>query len=181
MSRRAFVLLRVLVGAGVGALAVVLVWNLTHQHTAAARKILHGKIVKAPAFDLDRLDRSGKLSLASLRGKVVVLNFWASDCIPCKQEMPLIEAASKRWSGTAVVVGVDVADGRSPARAFMRRYGATYPNVFDPEAGTAGAYGVIGTPITVFVDRRGRVIPPWIKGPATAQGLADGIRRALAS
>jgi cytochrome c biogenesis protein CcmG/thiol:disulfide interchange protein DsbE len=179
--RRAFLGLRVLAGAGVAALAAVLVWNLTHQDTGAARKIAHGRIVRAPAFDLDRLDRSGKLSLASLRGKVVVLNFWASDCVPCKEEMPRIEAASRRWAGKAVVVGVDVADGRSPAEAFMRRYGARYPNVFDPDAATAGAYGVYGTPMTYFVDRRGRLIPPRIKGPATAQSLAEGIRRALAS
>jgi cytochrome c biogenesis protein CcmG, thiol:disulfide interchange protein DsbE len=182
VSRRsAFVLLRALVGAGVGALAVVLVWNLTHQHTAAARKIQHGKIVRAPAFDLARLDTSGKLSLASLRGKVVVLNFWASDCVPCKQEMPRIEAAAKRWAGKAVVVGVDVADGRSPAQAFMRHYGATYANVFDPDSATAGAYGVYGTPMTYFVDKRGRLIPPRIVGEATAKSLAAGIRRALAA
>lgn len=182
MSRkRAVLALRLLAGAGVVALAVVLVRNLTHQHTAAARKIQHGKVVRAPAFDLDRLDTTGKLSLASLHGKVVVLNFWASDCVPCKQEMPRIEAASRRWAGKAVVVGVDVADGRSPARAFMRRYGATYPNVFDPDSATAGAYGVYGTPMTYFVDRRGRLIPPRIVGEATRQAIADGIRRALAS
>lgn len=179
--RRALLGLRVLVGAGVAALAGLLIWNLSHQHTAAARKILHDKIVRAPVFDLDRLDRSGRLSLASLRGKVVVLNFWASDCVPCKQEMPRIEAAARRWAGKAVVVGVDVADGRAPAQAFMRRYGATYPNVFDPDSATAGAYGVYGTPMTYFVDRRGRLIPPRIVGEATRQAIADGIRRALAS
>lgn len=182
MTRRRVVLgVRALVGAGVLALGGLLVWNLTHQHTAAARKIASGKIVKAPPFDLPRLDTDGRLSLASLRGKVVVLNFWASDCIPCKQEMPRIEAASKQWAGKAVVVGVDVLDGHSAAQKFMRRYGATYPNVFDQHGATVGDYGLIGTPTTVFIDRRGRVIPPRVQGEATAQSLADGIRRALAA
>lgn len=183
MNRRAILWwpLRTLAGAVVVALGGVLAWNLTHQHTKAARQIAAGKIVRAPAFDLQRLDRPGRLSLASLRGKVVVLNFWASDCVPCKQEMPRIEAASKRWSPQAVVVGVDVLDGRAAARAFMRRYGATYPMIFDPDATMAGNYGIYGTPITVFVDRRGRVIPPRVLGEATEQSLADGIRRALAA
>jgi cytochrome c biogenesis protein CcmG/thiol:disulfide interchange protein DsbE len=182
VSRRtAYRSLRLVSGAGVLALGGILVWNLTHQHTGAARKIVRQQIVAAPAFDANRLDASGKLSLASLRGKVVVLNFWASDCVPCKQEMPRIEAASKRWAGKAVVVGVDVEDGSSQARAFLRRYGATYPVIVDPDGAMAGRYAVIGTPTTLFVDPRGRVIPPGVQGPATAQTLAAGIRRALAA
>jgi cytochrome c biogenesis protein CcmG/thiol:disulfide interchange protein DsbE len=163
------------------ALGAVLVWNHAHQHTGAAKKISAGKIVRAPAFDLARLDRPGRLSLASLRGKVVVLNFWASDCVPCKQEMPRVEAAARRYGDRVVFVGVDVDDGPGPARAFMKRYGATYPNVSDPIAATAGDYGIIGTPTTLFLDRRGRVIPPRVQGKVTAASLADGIRRAEAA
>jgi cytochrome c biogenesis protein CcmG, thiol:disulfide interchange protein DsbE len=182
VSRRAaFRALQVVAGAGVAVLAGVLVWNLTHQHTGAAKKIVAGKITPAPPFDLRRLDRDGRLSLASLRGKVVVLNFWASDCIPCKQEMPRVEAAAKRYAGRVVFVGVDVDDGDGPARAFMRRYGATYANVADPIAETAGDFGVIGTPTTLFVDRRGRVVPPRVQGAVTTTSLADGIRRAEAA
>lgn len=182
MSRRALLWVgRAVAACVVGALGALLVWNLTHQHNGAARKIAHNRIVGAPAFDLERLDRSGRLRLASLRGKVVVINFWASDCVPCKQEMPRVEAASKRWSKQAVVVGVDVLDNRGAARAFMRRYGATYPVVFDPDGTVAGDYGVYGTPMTYFVDRRGRLIPPRVVGKVTAATIAEGIRRALAT
>jgi cytochrome c biogenesis protein CcmG/thiol:disulfide interchange protein DsbE len=180
VSRRtAFRAAQAVAAAGVVALAVLLVRDLAHQHTHAARAIAAGRITKAPPFDLRRIDRPGRLSLASLRGKVVVLNFWASDCVPCKEEMPRVEAAAKRYGARGVVfVGVDVDDGDSPARAFMKRYGATYPNVADPIAATAGDFGVIGTPTTLFLDRRGRVIPPRVQGVVTAESLADGIRRA---
>ena len=67
-----------------------------------------------------------------------------------------------------------------PARAFLKRYGATYPVVFDPSGETVGPYGVgQGTPQTFFVDRRGRLIPPHVLGPVTAASLAAGISRAL--
>ena len=88
--------LRVVAGAGVLVLGAVLVWRVTHQPASAKTQVTDARIVRAPNFDLARLNGDGKLSLASLRGKVVVVNFWASDCLPCKQEMPRLEAAARR-------------------------------------------------------------------------------------
>ena len=179
IDRRVVLGLRVLAAAGVVTLGVALVWRVTHQPASAKRQVSDEKIVKAPNFDLTRLNGTGKLSLASLRGKVVVINFWASDCLPCKKEMPRLEAAAHRYAASTVFVGIDVLDFKGPARKFLKRYGATYPAVFDPNGITAGPYGVTATPQTFFVDRRGRLIPPHVLGPVTDKSLAAGISRAL--
>jgi cytochrome c biogenesis protein CcmG, thiol:disulfide interchange protein DsbE len=180
MARPLVLGVRALAGTAVAILAAVLVWHVTHQPASAKKQVSDEKITRAPAFDLARLNGTGKLSLASLRGKVVVVNFWASDCQPCKQEMPRLEAAARRYAATTTFVGVDLLDFKGPARAFLKRYGATYPVVFDPSGETVGPYGVgQGTPQTFFVDRRGRLIPPHVLGPVTDKSLAAGISRAL--
>jgi peroxiredoxin len=169
--------LRIAAGAGVVALAVVLVWRLTHQ----PEQIPQGKVVPAPAFDLSRLSGGGKVSLAALRGKAVVVNFWASDCIPCKQEMPRLQAASDRWAAKNVaVVGIDVLDSRSAARRFTRRHRVTYEIGFDALGDIASRYGVAYTPTTFFIDRRGRILRR-ILGPVSDAELDAQIGRALSS
>jgi cytochrome c biogenesis protein CcmG, thiol:disulfide interchange protein DsbE len=175
--------LRVLSGAAVAALAVVLVWHVTHQPASVAPQVARHQVVRAPAFTLARLAGSGTLSLASLRGKAVVVNFWASDCAPCKQEMPRLVSFARQWSARGVVVvGIDVLEqSKGPARAFSRRYGATYPMVFDPTGSTVDPWGVgQGTPQTFFVDRSGRIVD-HVLGPVSAQALRTGAGRALSS
>jgi cytochrome c biogenesis protein CcmG, thiol:disulfide interchange protein DsbE len=168
------------VGAVLGLLAL-LVWDVTHgQGPGVAQKVDKGKVVAAPALDLPRLDGSGKLSLASLRGKVVVVNFWESYCVPCEQEARRVVAASKKWKSMGVVfLGVNAFDTKGAAGAYLRRDGVDYANVRDGVGTTFGRWGVTGVPETFFVDRRGRVVPPHITGPASAQALAEGIRNAL--
>jgi cytochrome c biogenesis protein CcmG/thiol:disulfide interchange protein DsbE len=173
--------IRVAAGAGVLALATVLGWHLTHQDTATAKAVARGRITPAPAFSLDRLEGSGKVTLAALRGKAVVLNFWASDCIPCKREMPQLQRASQRWHGKRVeVVGIDALDFRGAARRFVRDHGITYPIGFDGVGDAVIHYGVNYTPTTFFVDRRGRIVKR-ILGPMTDAVLDAQIRRALTS
>ena len=138
------------------------------------------QIVPAPLFTKQLVATRGTLSLASLRGKVVVLNFWQSYCAPCTHEARLLADTSRSWSGKGVVfVGVDEQDLRGPALKFMHRFNITYPIVADDLALT-GHYGVTGYPETFFIDRRGRVIPPHVIGPATRKTLDAGIQRALA-
>lgn len=162
------------------ALLGVLIWDTAHSPTGkVARDVDSGKSVVAPLFTRPRVDTTGTLSLASLRGKVVVLNFWQSYCPPCTVEAPVVSAAARRWAGEDVVfVGVDVQDLRGPALKFLKRFGIDYPIVSDPGP-LVGHYGVTGYPETFFVDRRGRVVPPHIVGAATAKQLDQGIRNAL--
>jgi cytochrome c biogenesis protein CcmG, thiol:disulfide interchange protein DsbE len=168
--------------AVVAGLLVLLVWKVVHQNKGAAAELAKGKHPAAPHFDLGRLDTRGKLSLASLRGKVVVLNFWASWCDPCKSEAPRLEAAWKRWRDQGVVVvGVDAQDFTGDARRFIRRYSLTYPNVHDGPGNVLPSYGVTGFPETYFVDKRGRLVGERVEGEISAAALASGIRSALES
>ena len=174
---------RAAVAAGVLALLGLLVWSVVHGHGGGvAQKVDKGKIVPAPKLNLPRLDGQGRLTLASLRGKVVVVNFWRSDCLPCKQEARTLDAAARAWSSKGVVfVGVDALDFKGPARAYLKRYGVTYLNVRDATGGTYPGWGVTGTPETFFIDRRGNVVPPHIVSVASRQKLDEGIQRALSS
>jgi len=165
------------------ALLGVLVWDVAHRSGGrVAADVDKGEVVAAPAFSLPRTTGSGKLSLASLRGKVVVLNFWASDCVPCKQEQRQLNAAAARWAAKGVVfLGVDEIDLNGPARNYLRRYHVTYPSVSDGDGSIAGKFGVTGTPETFFIDRQGRVVPPHIVAPPQGDALEAGIRRALSA
>lgn len=166
---------------GVGVLAGLLVWHLTHQPKSVQAAVAKGKVVRAPGFALPLLTGNGKLSLASLRGKVVVLNFWQSACGPCKQEMPRLEAAARRWSSKGVVVvGVDMLDSRGAGKAFVKRYGATYPMVFDAVADTAAPYGVWNTPETFFLNPRGFIVKR-VLGPVSTAGFDQAVHSAFAA
>ena len=165
----------------VAALLGLLGWKLTRGESEVTSQLDRGGSPEAPAFTLERLDGKGELELASLRGKAVVLNFWASWCGPCKDETPLLEEGWKRWQDKDVVfVGVDVKDFRGDAREFLARYGVTYRNVYDGKGSTVGRYGVTGFPETYFIDAAGNV-RLRIAGPVEdAAELDAGIERALA-
>jgi cytochrome c biogenesis protein CcmG/thiol:disulfide interchange protein DsbE len=175
--------LRAVAVASVLALLGLLVWDLVHQNgPGVAAKVDKGKAVPAPELVLPRLSGEGNLSLASLRGKVVVVNFWQSSCYPCKLEARDVAAAARAWEGKEVVfLGVDAQDLKSSARAYMKKYNITYPNVRDALGKTWPKWGVTGVPETFFIDRRGRVVPPHITGQASREKIDAGIRRALQS
>ncbi len=168
----------------------LLVWDVLHSSTGRiAAEVDNQQIVAAYPFSRPRVGAPGGVSLAELRGKVVVLNFWQSYCPPCTHEAPVVSAISKQWAHKGVVfVGVDEQDLAGPATKFMRRFDITYPIVAD-DLSLTGHYGVTGYQETFFIDRRGRVIPMrrstasgqvgHIVGAATPVLLDAGIRSAL--
>jgi cytochrome c biogenesis protein CcmG/thiol:disulfide interchange protein DsbE len=175
--------LRVLAAGVVCALLALLVWDVAHSSGGkVARDVDKGKIVKAPAFRLPRVNGGGHLSLASLRGKVVVLNFWASDCVPCKDEQTELNNAAAKWAGKGVVfLGMDEIEVRSFAQKYLQHYKVPYESVADGDGAVAGKFGVTATPETFFIDRHGRVVPPHIVSIAKPAALDAGIRRALST
>ncbi len=173
---------QVLAIAVVLGLLAVLAWRVVRKSdggvSAAIRRSDHPV---APNFDLQRLDGPGRLELSTLRGKAVVLNFWASWCLPCRKEAPLLEEAWQKWrSKGVVVVGVDANDFKSDARRFARRYRITYPLVHDGPGRWLDDYGLNGFPETFFVSPDGRV-SSWLQGELGKEELESGIRKALSS
>jgi thiol-disulfide isomerase/thioredoxin len=121
-----------------------------------------------------------KISPADLRGWPVVVNFWASWCIPCKQEAPEVERIWQSFrSKGVVVVGVDTKDFSGDARSFMRHYGLTYPIVRDGDGSLWGPYGVTGVPETRVIDRNGKYVGTQFYGATTATDLRRSIEHAL--
>jgi len=173
----------VLAVGAVVALLGLLIWKVAKgDDNAVTGSLSQGKLVRAPGWELAKLDGTGDLALESLRGKVVVLNFWASWCGPCKDETPLLQESWKRWEGKDVVfVGMNVKDFRGDARSFVKRFGVSYPNVYDGKGSTVGRYGVTGYPETYFVDARGRVVYRIAGEVRDPDELDEGIERALAA
>jgi cytochrome c biogenesis protein CcmG, thiol:disulfide interchange protein DsbE len=112
----------------------------------------------APALELPRLSGVGAETLEDYRGNVVVLNFWASWCEPCRTESPLLQRWHKRMEKRqGTVLGVDVQDVTDDAREFISRYGLSYPMLRDGEGLTREAFAIVGFPETFVLDRRGRI------------------------
>ena len=108
----------------------------------------------APEFELKLLSDTGTLSSDDLRGSPVVLNFWASWCVPCREEMPAFEAMWRKYRDQGLqVVGVNVQDSEEGGRDFLAELGITYPVVYDGEATLSKALDVYGLPQTFFIDR----------------------------
>lgn len=110
---------------------------------------------EAPAFSGTTLDGSA-VSLAELRGRPVIVNFWGPSCEPCVREFPLLKAKLEAHGpNDLAIVGVLMDDPPDLARAFEERYGATWPTVVDPGEAIVGSYRVVARPQSYFIDRAG--------------------------
>jgi cytochrome c biogenesis protein CcmG/thiol:disulfide interchange protein DsbE len=140
-------------------------------------ELVDGKTHAAAAFTL-ALFSGATWSLSDQRGKPVLVNFWASWCPPCRQEVPVLQQGWQRHQTDVVFIGVDVWDTDSDAKQFLKQYGATYPNGPDPAGHIAIDYGLTGVPETFFIDRRGQVVHHFV-GPLD-QPTLDSLLQTLA-
>jgi DsbE subfamily thiol:disulfide oxidoreductase len=164
--------LRYSIVAGIAVLTVVLMLSFRFD----PRDIRTGTVGKpAAAFTADKLDGSGQLSLSQYEGKVVVLNFFASWCPPCKVENPAFIRVWERYrTSDVVIIGIVYEDTTDKAREYVRANGVTWPTVQDSDGRVAFAYGVHAPPETFFIGRDGIIAGRHI-GEITEQVLVNGI------
>jgi len=116
----------------------------------------------APEFTIPLLD-GGELDLSQHLGQPVVINFWASWCPPCREEAPLLERTWRSYKYQDVLfVGVNIQDTEESARVYLKAFDITYPNGLDRHGKVTVDYGVIGLPVTFFVNRDGIVERRWV-------------------
>jgi cytochrome c biogenesis protein CcmG, thiol:disulfide interchange protein DsbE len=171
--KRPGVLVIVVLGA---LLAGLLVYGLVQRKddTTLDQAVKRDKRPAAPDHALPRLDGGGTQSLADYRGRVVVLNFWASWCEPCRAEAPILESTQHTLGSHGTVLGVTYKDFADDSRKFIRHYGLTYPNLRDDRLQLAPKYGTTALPETFVIDRRGRIVA-LSRGQVSRQFLDSAI------
>jgi cytochrome c biogenesis protein CcmG/thiol:disulfide interchange protein DsbE len=169
-----------------GAIVVVVVfsivaWNRFGTDPSLVRSPLIGK--PTPEFSLpDLADESGATLVrsADFEGRLYVVNFWASWCVPCREEAPHLQSFYERWSARGVgMVGIVYNDVPGAAREFREEFGLTYPQALDPDGVTAIDFGVFGVPETFVIDQRGVVMAKLI-GALDADTLDRVVNQVLA-
>ena len=163
-----------------GGLALVVFLALGYLYAAGRGGAATDPARRPPAPDFTAPSFAGApVQLSNLRGRPMVLNFWASWCAPCRAEGRDLENAWQVYRARNVAfLGVDLPDDEMDARAFLRDVGVTYPNVQDPTNEVAVSYAVSSIPTTYFIDREGRVASRWA-GPLNAQQLVARVEEVL--
>jgi cytochrome c biogenesis protein CcmG/thiol:disulfide interchange protein DsbE len=189
-------LVQVLALVFVALLLALLVWKVAHNSSGAGlvAAIKRGERPAAPTFDLpviwNRPDMwpqrvrpalaDDRISLVELRGTPVVLNFWASWCIPCKEEAPHLAAAARAYRRNVAFLGLDIQDFVADARRFLDRLDVPYSSVRDSSSRSYGAYGLTGVPETYYIDARGRIVAHAV-GAVSREELERDLVRLLGS
>lgn len=154
--------------AGAGALIaltlVAAIWILTGREPGIQSAEMGEVNRPAPTFSLPALE-GGMVDLASYRGQVVVLNFWATWCEPCKREMPALQAAYQEYGDEGLaIIGVNLTDdeqlqgnSEEDVRAFLSQFNVTYPTALDSDGEVTNAYRVFPLPTSFFIDAQGQI------------------------
>lgn len=129
----------------------------------------------APDFSLEDLTGQ-RVSLSDLWGKPVLLNFWATWCSPCRQEIPELQEFHERYGEKIALVGVNWGEDANTVRGFLAQFGVSYLNLLDPRGTTFVLYKLTGIPESFFIDPEGYIRGAWI-GPITAESISKGFAR----
>lgn len=168
--------------AGITVAAVVLVAGIftlifAHGLTKDPRAIPTPLIGQpAPSFSLSTLDGKA-VALADYLGRAVIVNFWSSWCVPCRDEVDLLEEIASQFKGRDIdVLGINIQDEPEAAKKFIAEEGMTFTNVVDADGRISIAYGVYGVPETFFVDKSGRIVDK-ITGPVTVESFRSALEK----
>lgn len=170
---------RSLISVAIALPVLYLLWYGLHHDPRAIDSPLPGKV--APNFTLPDLETAQLTNLADLKGSVVFVNFWASWCIPCRQEHPVLLEGAKEYMPKGVkFVGITYNDKEADSKAWLEEMGKAYPSLVDKGARVAIDYGVTGVPETFVLDKHGVVA--WKKfGPITTAELNQKLDSLLAA
>lgn len=158
------------------ALLAYTLWNgLSEKGDLHTHSQLVGK--PAPEFVLKSFN-GDEIKLSDFRGKTLLVNFWASWCHPCREEAPALERAYMSLSGNQVeFIGINIMDDRKSAEEYIKSFGGSFVNIYDPENRVHLDYGVGGVPETFFVNPEG-IITGKHRGPLTERMIMDYIEKA---
>ena len=160
------------IGVMVAAVSALLAIGLLDRESVTGRSGVTRVGKPAEPFTLSLFD-GGEFVLAEQRGRPVVINFWASWCPPCREEALHLESVWRLYGEVDVAfVGVNIQDTEEEAAAYLAEFGVTYPNGMDVDGRITVDYGVIGLPVTFFVDRDGTVRRRWVGSIGEAELLA---------
>lgn len=165
-------------GVAIAAALILVTLALTQVRGATEDALLSHDRRPAPRFELPDL-RDPAQTVGLERGMPTVVNIWASWCVPCRREMPALQAAHRAYGDRVRFIGVNHEDERSDALDFVTRTGVTYPSGFDPEGDTARRYGAFGLPTTYFISATGLIVATKT-GEITPEELRDEIVDLLA-
>jgi cytochrome c biogenesis protein CcmG/thiol:disulfide interchange protein DsbE len=170
---------RSLIGLGIAVPIVLLLgYGLTKDPRYIASP-LPGK--PAPDFELPMLDAGDSIRLSEMRGSVVLVNFWASWCIPCRQEHPVLVEAAETYTPKGVrFIAIAYNDAPEDSRRWLQEWGQAFPSLMDQGARTAIDYGISGVPETFILDKQGVVAYKKI-GPITSTELKTKLDSLLAA
>ena len=144
------------------ALVAALAYGLANREPATAQSGATRVGKPAPPFTLTLFDGE-ELRFPPADGRPAVVNFWASWCPPCREESPLLERTWRQYEGRGVLfLGVDTQDAVEDALAYLNEFGLTFPNGLDEDGEITIAYGVVGLPVTFFIDADGVVKRRWV-------------------
>ena len=157
----------------------LLAWGLLNKSSATGLSGITRVGQPAPDFSME-LIRDGELTLSEHRGSVVVINFWASSCPPCRTEARDLEAAWRDYRDRDVLfIGANIQDRAEAAGRFLDEFGVTYPNGLDEGGRISIDYGVVGIPVTFVVDGESNVARRWV-GEIDPERLTTWIEELLA-